>query len=114
VSGEAFRRGFPGGSLKEFMKDIMKHLLKNLMKDFSPALGAAITCFHEKRLIEAPRAWCGNCLPSTEDQNPAALPRVIPSIFRGLWRILLARQEEILKCLALRRPALAREAGQRA
>jgi len=54
VSGEAFRRGFPGGSLKELLKDFMKHLLKNLMKDFSPALGAAITCFQEKRLIQAP------------------------------------------------------------
>ncbi len=54
MSGETFRRCFPGGSLKELMKDIMKHLLKNLMKDFCPALGAAITCFQEKRLIQAP------------------------------------------------------------
>lgn len=36
----------------------------------------------------------GNCLPSTEVQNPAALPRVIPSIFRGLWRILWLGQKE--------------------
>ncbi len=43
----------------------------------------------------------GNCLPSTEVQNPLVLPRVIPSIFRGLWRILLARQKEMFIKAAL-------------
>ena len=30
-----------------------------------------------------------------EVQNPAALPRVIPSIFRGLWRILWQGQKQM-------------------
>ncbi len=32
---------------------------------------------------------------STEGQIPGAMPIVVPSIFRGTWRILLARQKEM-------------------
>ena len=32
--------------------------------------------------------------PSSQVQNPGAMPIVIPSIFHGLWRILLADQKD--------------------